>query len=979
MADNLRDQAKDIRDAASELEGAFGSYREALRAQNKELGAQVSNIKQASSLYSQLDGQLRKLQNQEEGISRLTDKQLSDVRQKSREQVAEIQRRAQALADERGLAQLSGEQLQSAVERLANAGRLTQAEQSLLLAKANNFDLEEESLALIEEELAIREEANRLLGVTGGSLKAINGLLGPFASAFNLDAVEAKMSEVADEIARGERSGNKLTVALSGAGEAVSGLASTLMDPAVIIGGIVSSFAKFEEQNRQVRQLTGQTADNFTTFSNSAISSIDAVKTIGSLTQEIGINVNAAFGPSTIMAATELSELLGLSAQETANMALRAEVFGDDLGAAKSQSKAIVQDLAQQGKLTGSFKQVLQGAGQASNTLALSIKGGQEGLLKASANAQRLGINLQQAEAIADSLLNFEQSISNELEAELLTGKSLNLEKARTAALNNDIATLTEEIGNNTEIMEAFSSGNRIQQDAIAKSLGMSKDDVAKMIFLKQKENQLTDEQAAKLAGISDEEAARLSATESINKSIEQLTAAFAPLLDQFAKIISSKAGMMAVKIIVGSLAAASVVKGVFGLSKSFTELGSSIKGAMSGMGSFLKTAKGAGGGVKGIRAGVKDALGMGGDAAKKAADATKGAAAGGAKQGQGAKGFLKGLGDGLASIGKQMANVVKGGLALGIVGVILGGSFALAMKMVENVDPVQMIAFAGALAIFGGTAALVGKLSSQIIQGSVALLALGVGLLGAGLAFSLIEGVDTKSMIAFSIVLPLLALAAAGLGFVAPFILAGSAALAALGLALIPAALGFSMIQGVDIESVISFASGIGVLAATTAALGLASPLILLGSVALTALGLAMMPLAMGFQAMDGANTEGLVQSLVTFAGLAPAMGLMAASLFGVAGGLGAMAVAGIAALPIVTALAGLGTVATGISSIFGGGEEEEAEAGGTSTAAMEAKLDELNQNMSTLIATVREGGVVNIDGNKAGTFFAMGASKLA
>ena len=978
MADNIRDQAQDIRDAANTLEGAFGSYREALRAQNKELGAQVNNIKQASSLYSQLDGQLRKLQDQEEGISRLTDKQLGDTRQKAREQVEEIKRRAQALANERGLAQLSGEQLERSVERLAKAGKLTQAEQSLLLAKANNFDLEEESLGLIEKEVDIREESNRLLGVTGGALKAINGLLGPFASAFKLDAVEAKMSKVSDEIARGERSGNKLTVIFAGIGEAAKGLASTLMDPAVIVGGIVAAFAKFEEQNRQVRQLTGQTADNFNTFSNSAISSIDAVKTIGSLTQEIGINVNAAFSPDTIMAATELSELLGLSAQETANMALRAEVFGDDLGAAKSQSQAIVQDFAQQGKLTGGFKQVLEGAGKASNSLALSIKGGQEGLLKASANAQRLGINLQQAEAIADKLLDFESSIASELEAELLTGRSLNLEKARTAALNNDIATLTEEIGNNEGIMEAFSSGNRIQQESIAKSLGMSKDEVAKMIFLKQKENQLTDEQAAKLAGISDEEAARLSATQSINKSIEQLTAAFAPLLDQFAKIVSSKAGMFAVKVIVASLAAASVVKGIFGLAGSFKELGSSLKGAVSNIGSFFKTAKSAGGGIKGIKEGVSNALGTGSDAAKKAADATKDAASGGAKQGMGVKGFLKGLADGLASIGEQFAQVIKGGLALGIVGVILGGSFALALKMVENVDPVQMIAFAGALAIFGGTAALVGKMSSQIIQGSIALLALGVGLLGAGAAFSLIEGVDSKSLMVFSIALPLLALAAAGLGFVAPMILAGSAAIAALGLALIPASIGFSTIQGLDVNSIIAFASGVGIMAAATAGLGVASPLILLGSVALTTLGLAMIPLSIGFERMAEANTEGLVQSLTQFTGLAPGMTLLSASLLGVAGGLGAMAIAGVAALPIITALAALGTVSTGISEVLGiGGDNEESGEDGTDKLAK--KLDKLNENVVKLIGVVQQGGVVEIDGNRAGTAFSLSATSMA
>ena len=964
-----------------------------LRGITQELKSQETEISKSRKAFRAFEDAAQKFKLNQQDISKLNDKELNDLSKKVSIQLEIAKQEGERLVTQTSIGQQLADEVkelqdlgvaQSGIndfvsQTLKMTGDLTDEQKALVSAHFDQYRVVEDINDELEKELVIRERANDLLGVSGQILKGIKGSLGPFAEAFNLDEVADAMGETADAIARGEQSGNKLTVALSGAGQAVVSLGKFLMDPAVIIGGIVSSFAKFEEQNRQVRQLTGQTATNFQNFSNSAISSIDAVKTIGSLSQEIGINVNAAFDSNTIMAATELSELLGLSAQETATLALRAEAFGEDLGAADDQAEAIVKNFALSGKGALNVQQVLKGAGSASASLSLSIKGGQKGLLEAAANAQRLGINLQQAEAIADSLLDFEQSISNELEAELLTGRSLNLEKARTAALNNDIATLTEEIGNNEGIMEAFSSGNRIQQDAIAKSLGMSKDDVAKMILLRQKEKGLTDAQAAAAAGISVEEAKRLSATESINKSIEQLTAAFAPLLDQFAKIVSSKAGMMAVKLIVGGLAAASVVKGVFGLSKSFMELGSSVKGAVSGIGGFFKTAKEAGGGVKGIKAGVDSALGVGGDAAKKAAEATKGAAAGGAKQGQGAKGFLKGLGDGLASIGRKFMDVVKGGLALGIVGVILGGSFALAMKMVENVDPVQMIAFAGALAIFGGTAALVGNLSSQIIQGSVALLALGVGLLGAGLAFSLIEGVEVESLIAFSIALPLLALAAAGLGFVAPFIVVGAAALAALGLALIPAALGFSMIQGLDMESITSFASGIKVLAATTAALGLASPFILLGSVALTALGLAMMPLAMGFQAMDGANTEGLVQSLSTFAGLAPSMGLMAASLFGVAGGLGAMAVAGIAALPIVTALAGLGTVATGIAGVLGGDEEEGAETGGTNTAAMETKLDELNQNMSTLIATVREGGVVNIDGNKAGTFFAMGASKLA
>jgi hypothetical protein len=57
-------------------------------------------------------------------------------------------------------------------------------------------------------------------------------------------------------------------------------------------------------------------------------------------------------------------------------------------------------------------------------------------------------MELSQVDAIAGSLLDFESSIENELSAELLLNKDLNLEKARQAALNNDLATVAKEISN---------------------------------------------------------------------------------------------------------------------------------------------------------------------------------------------------------------------------------------------------------------------------------------------------------------------------------------------------------------------------------------------------------------------------------------------------------------------------------------------------------------------------------------------------
>ena len=65
---------------------------------------------------------------------------------------------------------------------------------------------------------------------------------------------------------------------------------------------------------------------------------------------------------------------------------------------------------------------------------------------------------LETVDGIASSLLNFEESIQNELEAELLIGKDINLEKARLLALNNDLAGLSSELADNEEIINAFAN-----------------------------------------------------------------------------------------------------------------------------------------------------------------------------------------------------------------------------------------------------------------------------------------------------------------------------------------------------------------------------------------------------------------------------------------------------------------------------------------------------------------------------------------
>jgi hypothetical protein len=107
-------------------------------------------------------------------------------------------------------------------------------------------------------------------------------------------------------------------------------------------------------------------------------------------------------------------------------------------------------------------------------------------LAKAVLQAKALGSSLEKVESISQSLLNFESSISSELEAELLTGRNLNLERARMYALNNDIEGVAREIAGQIGSAADFTKMNVIQQEALAKSVGMTREDLAASLIERQ-------------------------------------------------------------------------------------------------------------------------------------------------------------------------------------------------------------------------------------------------------------------------------------------------------------------------------------------------------------------------------------------------------------------------------------------------------------------------------------------------------------
>ena len=152
-------------------------------------------------------------------------------------------------------------------------------------------------------------------------------------------------------------------------------------------------------------------------------------------------------------------------------------------------------------------------------------------MAKAASEAKELGLNLEQVDKIAGSLLDIESSIAAEFEAEVITGKQLNLERARFFALTNDLEGLTKEIANNEEIISSFAGATRIEQEAIAGALGMSRQQMADMVLQSDLLSTLSDEQRANAANVSVETLKQLDAQQALKDSFAQLTQSFTPIV----------------------------------------------------------------------------------------------------------------------------------------------------------------------------------------------------------------------------------------------------------------------------------------------------------------------------------------------------------------------------------------------------------------------------------------------------------------
>jgi hypothetical protein len=536
--------------------------RDILRSINEELGKRQNIVKASIKEISKLETITRQLQSNEEDLIRLSDKQLENVKGKAEEAIRELGLKAQLLAKEKGIVNLSK-------TNLGFRHDLTESEKALLQAAKDKFSIEQQTVDLAQEEIDLRKRATKSTGLlgkalkvaekagvsTGSTLSEMQTTLENNERSYKQQLKEAsKIDDVTKKTAAITKASldyqaNKSKTLVKGYASIAQNIGQSLLGIEGMVGAVIAAFFKFNNANRETRQLTGQTADNFTVVNDSILSAADNVETITALSRELGINVNAAFSRETIAEASEFTKLMGISEGATAKLALQAEATGHSLEDVKDSAFETVIGLAKSGKGAVNVQQVIEDTADVSGKLQATLGKNPKALARAAAEARALGLSLKEMESVADGLLEFESSIAAEMEAELLTGRQINLEQARQFALVNDMEGLTREIGKNQSIIQAFSSGSRIEQQAIEKSLGLSSDQIAKMIFQQQVQAGMSEEQAMKAAGINEEEMERLAMQEQFQKSLEKMAMALAPIVESFAAMMDNTSALKAILV----------------------------------------------------------------------------------------------------------------------------------------------------------------------------------------------------------------------------------------------------------------------------------------------------------------------------------------------------------------------------------------------------------------------------------------------
>ena len=429
------------------------------------------------------------------------------------------------------------------------------------------FSIDQKILKNLEEQNKKQRES---LGIAGKLADGVEGILqkagaGGIAKLFNFKKAAADAAVLNKQQAAAQ---GKQVTGLQNAKNLSKGMAKNIDMAAVrlgaagalfkLAGALFDQFKKADQSTTEIarglsmskkeaKEFKGEMFESSVAAGLTGITIKEQKKAVMSLNKALG-GTAIAFGKDIREGAAESLALLGLSEEAVGNMAKQAMITGKSFKALEKEQAKGVLDAEREFGIRLKLSDVLDEANKITGLARVNAMGIEGGLTKAVATAKSLGIEMSAVASSAGQLLDFESSIQNELQAELLIGRDLNLEKARAAALAGDQEALAKALVEEAGSLEELQGMNVIQQQALAGALGMSADQLADSLV---SQEALSTQAQGDLDRKSEEVLA--------NEKLQSLTEMQTRAMDKFSETVQ----MMGKGLIIAAAAAAALAIGL--------------------------------------------------------------------------------------------------------------------------------------------------------------------------------------------------------------------------------------------------------------------------------------------------------------------------------------------------------------------------------------------------------------------------------
>lgn len=243
----------------------------------------------------------------------------------------------------------------------------------------------------------------------------------------------------------------------------------------IFIGGLVDDFNTLaKEVGGTVTQMFQLKAQSFLV---SKILGDEAGAAVTSLAEKLGNANDVTLGMSINVGV--LSNRLGVSGEEAATLVNQ---FGNLSGLSNSTAMNTMEAASQLASANGvAPAKVMSDIAENTEFFALYAKDGGANIAAAAIEARRLGVDLSTAAKISDTLLDYQTSVASEMQASVLLGRNLNLNRARELAYAGDsVGAMKAGLEAAGGIAE-FNKMDVYQKKAVAEALGTSVSELQQM------------------------------------------------------------------------------------------------------------------------------------------------------------------------------------------------------------------------------------------------------------------------------------------------------------------------------------------------------------------------------------------------------------------------------------------------------------------------------------------------------------------